>query len=313
MSSVPDGLVELGSMPRFRHTAFVYETQDEYVSRSVAFLREGLEMDEGAVIVNTRPLLGVMREALGADAGKVAFVDLESVQTRPSRTLAAYNEVYVDLLQRAPSVRAVAGVAHGPDRDEWDEWIGFEAVLNRAFEHLPAWVVCTYDGSGLPAPVREGVLQTHPEMLTGDGWRKSGEYEDAVQVLRKTAREPEPLQGLRAIPATDDLESFQQRLATELANEGVPVAKRLDMILAGREIAANALRHGGGLSAIRLGSFDGRFVCEVIDRGGGFDDPTVGFLAPRSGVGKGLWVARQLTWRIEFFRSTSGFVARIWL
>jgi anti-sigma regulatory factor (Ser/Thr protein kinase) len=313
LSSVPDGLFQSGSMSRFRHAAFIYESRDDYVSRNVAFLREGLEMEEGAVVVNTRPLLGAMREALGADAGEVAFVDLESVQTRPSRTLAAYNEVYVDLLQRAPSVRAVAGVAQGPDRAEWDEWIGFEAVLNRAFEHLPAWVVCTYDGSATPDPVLEGVLQTHPEMLTGDGWRKSDEYQDAVQVLRRTARDPEPLQGLRAIPGTDDLESFQERLATELANEGVPAAKRLDMILAGREVATNALRHGGGLSAIRVGSVDGRFVCEIVDRGDGFDDPTVGYVAPRSGVGKGLWVARQLTWRIEFLRSAQGFVARVWL
>jgi anti-sigma regulatory factor (Ser/Thr protein kinase) len=207
----------------------------------------------------------------------------------------------------------VAGVAQGPDRDEWNGGIGFEAVLNRAFEHLPAWVVCTYDGSATPDPVLEGVSQTHPEMLTDDGWRESGEYEDAERVLRRTTREPEPLEGLRAFPATDDLELFQQQLANELANEGVPVARRLDMILAGREVAANALQHGGGLSAVRVGRVEGRFVCEVVDRGSGIDDPTVGYLAPRGGVGKGLWVARQLAWRIEFLRSDQGFVARIWL
>ena len=29
--------------------------------------------------------------------------------------------------------------------------------------------------------------------------------------------------------------------------------------------------------------------------------------------GAGLWVARQLTWQIDFFRSPDGFTARIWL
>jgi hypothetical protein len=43
----------------------------------------------------------------------------------------------------------------------------------------------------------------------------------------------------------------------------------------------------------------GRFVCEIVDRGNGFDDPGAGYLAPRNRVGTGLWVARQLTWRIE--------------
>jgi hypothetical protein len=42
-------------------------------------------------------------------------------------------------------------------------------------------------------------------------------------------------------------------------------------------------------------------------------DPGAGYLAPRKGVGTGLWVARQLTWQIEFFRSPRGFTARIWL
>jgi len=44
-----------------------------------------------------------------------------------------------------------------------------------------------------------------------------------------------------------------------------------------------------------------------VDRGDGFDDPAAGYLAPREGIGAGLWVARQLTWRIEFFRSPAGF------
>jgi hypothetical protein len=54
-------------------------------------------------------------------------------------------------------------------------------------------------------------------------------------------------------------------------------------------------------------------VCEVVDRGNGFDDPTAGYLAPREETGSGLWVARQLTWQIEFFRSPAGFPTRMWL
>ncbi len=38
-----------------------------------------------------------------------------------------------------------------------------------------------------------------------------------------------------------------------------------------------------------------------------------GYLAARPGVGSGLWVARQLTWLIEFFQTPSGFTTRIWL
>ena len=63
---------------------------------------------------------------------------------------------------------------------------------------------------------------------------------------------------------------------------------------------------------LAVGRAQGRFVCEIVDRGDGFDDPAAGYLAPRKGIGVGLWVARQLTWRIEFFYSP-GFTTRIWL
>jgi anti-sigma regulatory factor (Ser/Thr protein kinase) len=85
------------------------------------------------------------------------------------------------------------------------------------------------------------------------------------------------------------------------------------MLVAGTEVAANAVRHGAGIAEVRVGTVDGRFVCEVIDRGRGFDDPVAGYLAPREGTGTGLWVARQLTWRVEIFDSPRGFTARLWL
>jgi anti-sigma regulatory factor (Ser/Thr protein kinase) len=296
-----------------RHNAFVYESQDEYVSRSATFLREGLQVGEGGIVVNTRAGIAAMREALGSDAAGVRFVDLASACTRPARTLAAYNQVYVEQLRKTPSVRAVAEVAFGPDPGEWDEWVGFEAVLNRSFAHLPSWVLCTYNANGLPDPVLDAVWRTHPEVVVGDRWTGSDRFEDPDELLRRITRQPEPVGELRWIPFGRDIEAFRERLARELDAEKVPRARALDMLVAGTEIAANALEHGGGVEAVRAGRARGRFVCEIIDRGNGFDDPAAGYLAPRKGVGTGLWIARQLTWRIEFFHSPQGFTARIWL
>ena len=38
-----------------------------------------------------------------------------------------------------------------------------------------------------------------------------------------------------------------------------------------------------------------------------------GYRAPRHGVGAGLWIARQLTWRVDFRRDPEGFTARVTL
>jgi anti-sigma regulatory factor (Ser/Thr protein kinase) len=296
-----------------RHNAIVYESDDEYLACAVPFLRDGLQAGEGAIVAHTKPGIAIMREALGPDAERVAFVDVSWAYTRPARTLAAYHEVYAEQLRRSPRLRAVADVQFGPDPREWDLWTGYEAIFNRSFAHLPAWVLCSYNANGTPDPIIEGVWRTHPEVVDRDSWTTSELYEDPEHVLRRITPPPEALPDLRSIPVAHDTEQLRERLAHELVAAGHGEAKTLEMLLAATEIATNAIQHGAGIKDIRIGRAHGRFVCEITDRGPGFDDLAAGYLAPRDGVGSGLWVARQLTWRIEFFHSPRGFTARIWL
>jgi anti-sigma regulatory factor (Ser/Thr protein kinase) len=297
---------------QLRHSAFVYEEADEYLERSIAFLRDGLDAGEACMVGHSRDWLAIMRDALGPDAERVTFVDLGPIYTRPARAVAAYYGAFLDQLRTAPSVRAVAEFQYGPAQGDWDEWASYEAITNVAYSHLPVWVVCTYNANGLPDQVIDDVWSTHAEMLT-DGWVESDHFEDPREVVRRLTPEPEPLPDLRSSSAVDDLELFRERLARELVAEGVPQVKALDMLVAGTEVAANAVWHGGGIEEVRVGRADGRFVCEIVDRGGGFDDPVAGYMAPRGPTGTGLWVARQLTWRVEAFHSPRGFTVRIWL
>jgi len=296
---------------KLRHGAFAYEGDDEYVARSLAFLKEGLEAGEGCVVAHTRDGIAMMRDALGRDAESVSFVDVGAVYTRPARALATYYGTLVRELRNAPSVRAVADLQIGPWRREWDEWVSYEAMTNLAYSHLPAWVVCTYDVNGVPDAVMDEMAGTHPEVL-GDGWRESGHFEDPRELVRRLTPEPEPLPQLRSLAPGGDLEQFRERLARELMMAKVPESTAVGMLVAGTEVAANAVRHGGGIEEVRVGAAAGRFVCEVIDRGVGFDDPAAGYLVPRAGTGRGLWVARQLTWSLECFDSPRGFTVRLW-
>jgi anti-sigma regulatory factor (Ser/Thr protein kinase) len=290
----------------------VYDSEEEYAARSVAFLRDGLEAGEPCVVGHNRSGLATMREALGPDADRVAFVDLSRTYTRPARAVAAYYRTFRALLRTGRSVRAVAEFQFGPTFDDWQEWESYEAITNLAYAHLPVWVVCTYPANGLPDAVLNGVLSTHSQVLT-DHWEENDHFEDPREVVRRLTPQPEPLTDLRSWPAVSDLDSFREQLARDLAAEAVPDAKAMEMLVAGTEIAANAVRHGGGIEEVCVGRVDGRFVCEVVDRGPGFDDPMAGYLVPRPGTGKGLWVARQLTWRLESFQSPRGFTVRIWL
>ncbi|MGB9185239.1 MAG: sensor histidine kinase [Solirubrobacteraceae bacterium] len=295
-----------------RHDALLYDSEDEYAARSVAFLRDGLEAGERCVVGHNRAGLATMRDALGPDADRVSFVDLSRTYTRPARAVAAYYRTFLGLLRTGPAVRAVAEFQFGPTFDDWREWESYEAITNLAYAHLPVWVVCTYPANGVPEAILNGVLSTHSQVLT-DRWAKSDRFEDPRHVVRRLTPQPEPLFDLRSWSVGSNLERFREQLARDLVAAQVPDAKALEMLVAGTEIAANAVRYGAGIEEVRVGRVDGRFVCEVIDRGSGFDDPLAGYRVPRPGTGKGLWVARQLTWRLESFHSPRGFTVRTWL
>jgi anti-sigma regulatory factor (Ser/Thr protein kinase) len=297
-----------------RHNALIYESDDAYVERAEAFLKEGLDDGEAAVIAGTRDRLTLMREALGAETKGVAYFDTSSTYTRAARAIAAYYVTLRDSLREASAVRAVAEMQYSPTPAEWEQWAAYEAISNVAYAHLPAWVVCTYNAPRTPDRMLEAVWETHPEVMT-DTWQESEHFHEPEQMVRRLTPEPKPLPDLRSVSPGEDLESFRERMAEELNAEDVPPAKAMDMLVAANEVASNALRHGSGIDELRVGRANGRFVCEISDPGAGFDDPLAGYMPPKDPgqSGPGLWIARQLSWRVEFFPAEDGFTVRLWL
>jgi MEDS: MEthanogen/methylotroph, DcmR Sensory domain len=229
-----------------RHNALVYESESDYLALAVPFLWEGLAAGEGAIVAHTKPGLAMTREALGGDAAEVMFVDVSSAYTRPAQTLAGYHRAFAQQLAHTPTLRAVADVQFGTDPGEWDLWACYEAVFNRSFDHLPAWVLCSYNANGAPDQIIEAIWQTHPEVVDGTTWSTSETYTEPEDLLRRLAPVAETLAGLRTIPFGRDIGEFREQLARELDAEKVPEARRLDMLLAATEVATNAEEHGGG-------------------------------------------------------------------
>ncbi|MGZ4403602.1 MAG: anti-sigma factor RsbA family regulatory protein [Gaiellaceae bacterium] len=297
-----------------RHEAFVYGSDEEFVGRITTFLEAGVEEGAAALAVTTRSNCALLRDELGPAAEHVAFVDRDDWFFRPATTIAAYHSTFGELRRGgAPSIRVVGEVQFGPTAEEWREWTTYEAILNRALAAHPAWMVCPYDRRALPEHVIDGASQTHPTVVS-EGMKTSAGFADPEDVVRTMTPAYEPLEGLRRVSPGDSPMILRERLATELAAAKVPEGKALNMLLAANEVAVNAFEHAGGPEALRVGLVDGRFVCEISDRGPGLADPLAGYVPPEpeNGHGSGLWTARQLTSRLELIPSADGLTVRLW-
>jgi anti-sigma regulatory factor (Ser/Thr protein kinase) len=116
------------------------------------------------------------------------------------------------------------------------------------------------------------------------------------------------------VPTDGDAHALRARLLAEMAAAGVPEVDAAKMLMAVVEVLTNAHRHGDGVRAIRIGRVGERFVCEISDHGPGLHDPLAGYLPPHPGHarGAGLWVARQMTRRLEMTSSERGLTTRLW-
>ncbi len=298
-----------------RHDAFLYESDDAFGERMVPFITDGLEAGDATVAVTTRQNISLLRGALGAEGERVSFLDRDEWYSRPAKVIAGYDKTLRDLLRAgALRVRVVGEVQFGSTPAEWDEWTVYESLLNRVFAARPVWIMCPYDARALSDAVMLGAAHTHSQVVT-DEWHDSPHYDDPEQLVRALTPVPDALPQLRLVPLDADQHAFRARLGREMAADGVPDAEAGDMLLAATEILANLTRHGDGPGAMRVGRVDERFVFELSDRGPGLDDPFAGYMPPipTQVGGFGLWVARQITWRLDLLTSPDGLTVRLWV
>jgi anti-sigma regulatory factor (Ser/Thr protein kinase) len=303
-----------------RHEALVYSSDDEFMGTVVPHLRQGVEDDEAVIAVLTRGHWAAVGDALGALAAEVTFVDCDAQYLRPARTLAAYDAlVRLAAGEAGTNVHVVAEMPPSQSPAEEDEWLTYEAIFNRALAHLPVSVLCLYDARVFSERVIDGVRRTHSSRFNDPGAR-TGCCEDPEYAATLLAPAPRAVTGLAPMEVDGDIGSFRERLAAAMLIRGVPAPGVISMLIAATEVMGNAWRHGGGPTAGREGLVHGRFVCEISDQGCGLEDPMAGYYPPLSDLspGKGLWIARQLMFRVEVLASLPGVTAtgttvRLWL
>jgi anti-sigma regulatory factor (Ser/Thr protein kinase) len=281
----------------FRHKALFYDGADDFVRAVLPFVRGGVAAGEPVLVAVEEPKIATLREALGADAGGVEFVEMRGLGRNPGCIIPAWRE-FVDA--HAAGGQRVRGVGEpvwaGRSHAEIAECHQHEALLNVAFDDGPPWtLVCPYDTAALAPEVVEAARRTHPIVGEGGVTRRSTAYRDPRLDPLGGDLEPPPAHREEMTFGLDDLSAVRATTLSWAEVAGIDPERAADLVLAVSELATNSVRHGGGHGVLRSWREPGRFVCEVCDSGE-IADPLAGRglpADPRDG-GHGLWLVNQL-------------------
>jgi len=156
------------------HEAVLYDGAGSYVARLLPFLREGIARDEAIMVAVAPDRIGLLTEALGADAERVRFVDMRRMGRNPARIIPEW-QAFADTTAGRPARGIGEPVWPGRTGDELQECVLHEALLNVAFADAGGFrLLCPYDRARLPDPVLDAARATHPVLDEGGGSCASG-------------------------------------------------------------------------------------------------------------------------------------------
>lgn len=296
----------------FRHEAIFYDGLDGFVSSLAPFIRDGLAAEEPVLVVTLADRIAALTDAIGRH-DLLRFLDMAVVGRNPSAIISLWR----DVISANPGQR-VRGVGEPiwVDRDDQEliECARHEALLNLAFAHDAAFVVCPYDVAALPEGVVKEARRTHPTIVRDGVTSVSADYQGTHAFSTPFDAPLPPLpRGVNGTPFDRGSIRDVRRAAAALAvRSRLSVIRQDEFTLAVSELIGNTVRHGGGDGIVSLWADDDRVWCQVSDKGS-LVDPLVGRQRPQQGRagGFGLWMVNQLCDLVQVRSGPNGVAIRI--
>jgi anti-sigma regulatory factor (Ser/Thr protein kinase) len=304
------------SEEEFRHEAFLYAGEGEFIGGVIPFIHAALAADEPVLVVVDDAKIGLLRSELAADAAAVEFADMSEIGANPARIIPAWRQ-FLDTRQAGG--KRVWGVGEpiwaGRSDAELVEAQRHESLLNLAFADAgPLSLLCPYDTEALAPGVIAGAHRSHPTVVHGDERHSSHAYcglEAAAAPFSEPM--PEPRVPFRELAfGGEELADVRRFVARRAQVAGLAATRGEDLVLAINEVATNSVRHGGGGGTLRTWQEDAALICEIRDRGR-LDDPLAGRRRPHGGQigGYGLWLANQVCDLVQLRSYADGCAVRV--
>jgi anti-sigma regulatory factor (Ser/Thr protein kinase) len=298
--------------PRLYHAAVFYHDTGEYLREVSGFVQAGLDGGEPVFVAVPETRIRLLRDHLGAQAGRVTFADMTRMGANPAWIIPVVRE-FVDAYPGRPVCYVGEPVWETRTTEELNEATRHEALINLAFADAPARILCPYDTARLGPAALAAAEHTHPVVIRGGCPRPSPDY-TGTAVLPAECDQPLPAPPghAAALAYHHSLAPVRAFVAYHASRAGLAPARTADLVLAAHELTANTLRHTEGGGTLHVWAAPGEVICQVRDSGH-IHDPLVGRRRPAAEAshGQGMWVVHQVCDLVELRTGPDGSTIRL--
>jgi anti-sigma regulatory factor (Ser/Thr protein kinase) len=297
----------------FHHEAVFYASDDEYLAGVLPDLRAAIDTDGAVLVAVGEAKVALLRAALGEDADRVRFTDMERLGRNPACIIPAWRE-FLATAGSGPRLGIGEPVWPGRTEAELIECRRHESLLNVAFAGGGPWrLLCPYDVRALPPDVLADARRSHPHLSRSGVSVRCEDYVEPPDALSWDGTLPPPAADPAELPFTrEDLALVRMFVGERAAHAGFGQERISDLVLAVNELATNSMRHGGGRGLLSVWQENGTLLCEIADRGH-IADPLAGRERPPDvrGGGRGLWLVNHLCDLVQVRSTQAGNVIRL--
>src|SRR5579863_3843547 len=146
----------------FRHEAFFYDGDEEFLDGACAFIEAGTAARQPVLVVVSARKIDLLKARLRSDANRVRFADMGDVGDNPARIIPAWSD-FVEEHGGRPLRGIGEPIWAQRSRDELVECQRHESLLNVAFADSGDFtLLCPYDTSALGTDVVAEARRSHP-------------------------------------------------------------------------------------------------------------------------------------------------------
>jgi anti-sigma regulatory factor (Ser/Thr protein kinase) len=302
---------------RLQHDAIFYDDDCTFAGAAVSFIRQGVEGGDVVLLNTGASSITALLRAVFKGEEQVTFAD-QPVYETPAVALEHYRRTMErGLASGAKGFRALGFVDFESGPLPWQEWLRYEAAVNRVFADYPFRTLCPYDATTVSPEIGDAIMRAHTGLLDGGVWHENDNYVEPEKLVVSDGlvTPPHPLQATAprmVLSPSDDLTELRLEMYTATMFTSLDRLRIDDFVKAVGEVVCNAHKHAGAPVTLKLWASDAAVVCTVRDGGPGIADPLAGYLRPRHPAeGLGLWAARQLCDVLDYERTPEGFTVRL--